>query len=96
MSKKTSKPQTQAEQPAKPATAEYQLSDGRTAVIRKGKGRDAMQAQRIAGGDSTKYIYALMAQLVDINGHAVVIEDLEDLDLDDFHQLQAKFSEVNF
>lgn len=72
------------------------LSDGRTAVIKKGKGKHAQNALKVAGGDGEKYITALMAQLVEIDGKRVVMEDLEEMDMKDFMAIQAEFAEANF
>jgi hypothetical protein len=72
------------------------LSDGRTAVIRKGKGRDAIKAQRISGTDSAKYFAALMAELVTVDGNKMVMEDFEELDLQDYMTIQVELAGANF
>lgn len=75
---------------------EVTLSDGRKATIIKGKGRHANEAMKVSKGSSSDYINALMAQLVEIDGHKIVMEDLEELDLSDYLAIQTKFSEINF
>jgi len=72
------------------------LSDGRVAEIRKGKGRDAMKAQRVSGTDISKFFPALMAELVTIGGQPMVMEDFEELDLQDFLTLQGELAGANF
>jgi len=72
------------------------LSDGRKAVIRKGKGRDVKAAMRVSGADSSIYLFALIAQLTTIEGNAIVMEDLEDMGMADVTKLQTEFAELNF
>ena len=72
------------------------LSDGRVAVIRKGKGRDAMKAQRVSGTDISKFFPALMAELVIIDGNKMVMEEFEDLELQDFLTIQGELAGANF
>jgi hypothetical protein len=64
------------------------LSDGRTIqFIRKARAGDASKAHRIAGpkGNDIDRSAALLAQIVQVNGAAVTMEDLLQLDLDDFN-----------
>lgn len=64
------------------------LSDGRTAqFIRKPRAADASKAHRIAGakGNDIDRSAALLAQIVQVNGAGVTMEDLLQLDLDDFN-----------
>jgi len=64
------------------------LSDGRTAqFIRKARAGDASKAHRIAGpkGNDIDRSAALLAQIVQIGGAPVTMEDLLQLDLDDFN-----------
>ena len=66
------------------------LSDGRVATFtRKPKAGDASKAFRIAGakGNDIDRSAALIAQIVTIDGQAVVQEDLLNLDLDDFNAI---------
>ena len=68
------------------------LPSGRVAAIRKGKGRDLLQAARMAGGagDGMKLTMAIIAMLTTIDGRAMVIEDVEDLDLIDVMKLMGE------
>jgi len=64
------------------------LSDGRTAsFIRKPRAADASKAHRIAGskGNDIDRSAALLAQIVQVGGAPVTMEDLLQLDLDDFN-----------
>lgn len=71
-----------------------ELPSGKTAVINSFKGRDAMQAQRLAGTDSEKYIPALIVATTTIDGEKVIIEDLEEMDGMDYLKLMTAFSEA--
>jgi hypothetical protein len=72
------------------------LPSGKTAVIQTGKGKHARMASRVANGDHSLFIPALMAQLVTIDGNTLVAEEFDDMDLNDFMTLSAEFSDVNF
>lgn len=66
------------------------LSDGQVATfIRKPTAGDASKAHRIAGpkGNDIDRSAALLAQVVQLDGQAKVMEDLLALDLDDFNDL---------
>jgi hypothetical protein len=67
------------------------LSDGRKATWRKGKGRDLLAASRMAGGNEPMRIaFGLIAVLVSVDGKALTIEDVEDLDMADVLALQGQ------
>lgn len=74
------------------------LPSGKAAVLRKGKGRDLMRAQRAAAGNSdpTAVVFALIAELVQIDGATVVYEDVLEMELDDVLVLQAEIAGANF
>lgn len=72
------------------------LSTGASAVVRKGKGRVAIEAQKQAGANSAKLIAIMTALVTTIDGHIPTIEDLEDLPLEDYLAIQAAFGELNF
>lgn len=75
---------------------EIKLTSGKIAVIQPFKGRHIMQAQRIAGGDQERFLYALIAMLTTIDGQGIVLEDLEAMDGRDVLKLMGEFSEANF
>ena len=74
------------------------LPSGKSAAIRKGFGRDLMRAQRVAGtsSDPTAVVFALIAELAEIDGARIVYEDLLAMDLNDVLALQAEVAGANF
>jgi hypothetical protein len=74
------------------------LPSGKAAALRKGKGRDLMRAQRAVAGSSypDAVIFALIAELAEINDAPVVYEDVLEMDLDDVLVLQAEITGPNF
>ena len=65
---------------------------GKTAVIeRRIKARDMRMAYRIAGRDSDEMFksFAMIAQVVTLNGQPVLMEDVDDWDLDDLNEVFA-------
>lgn len=60
-------------------------SSGKTAVIRKGKGKDMRIAARHVNPaqDPIGYAMALAAQLTEIDGNPVLPEDLDEMEMDD-------------
>jgi len=74
------------------------LPSGKTAAIRRGKGRDLMRAQRAVGGnpDPTAVVFALIAELAQIDGAPIVYEDVVEMDLGDVLVLQAEVTGANF
>jgi|SRR5208283_2103813 len=74
------------------------LPSGRSAIIRKGFGRDLMRAQRVVGAsnDPTAVVFALIAELVEIDGEKIVYEDLLAMDLNDVLALQSEVAGANF
>lgn len=77
---------------------ELSLPSGKRAAIRKGFGRDLMRAQRVAGpeADPTAVVFALIAELVEIDGHRIVFEDVLTIDLEDVLMLQSEVIGPNF
>ncbi len=74
------------------------LPSGKTAALRKGFGRDLMRAQRAAGpaGDPTAIMFALIAELVELDGRRIVYEDVLAMELGDVLTLQAEVTGANF
>lgn len=70
---------------------ELTLPSGKVAVIEKGKGKDLLQAQMKAKA-SDEIPYALIAELVEIDGQKLVYEDILELDLEDVIALQGEIS----
>ena len=78
--------------------ADFELSDGRKAIVKKGKGKDVLmaQAEATASGDSSKFMSAFMAAVTSIDGKQVSSYDIENLAASDFLKIQTEFSRLNF
>jgi hypothetical protein len=73
------------------------LPSGAVASIRCARGRDLMRAQRAAtGGDPTAVVFALIAELTEIDGRRIVFEDVMAMDLGDVLALQTEVVGENF
>lgn len=70
---------------------EITLPSGKIAVIKNGKGQDLLQAQMKAKLPE-EIIYALIAELVEIDGLQLVYEDILEMDLADVLMLQGEIS----
>ena len=68
-------------------TKEITLSDGKIAIIKDGKGRDLLNAQKKAKS-SDEIPYALIAELTEIDGNYLVYENILELPIADVIQLQ--------
>ena len=68
-------------------TKEITLSDGKVAVIKEGKGRDLLNAQKKAKS-SDEIPYALIAELCEIDGNYLVYEDVLEMPINDVIKLQ--------
>lgn len=75
---------------------EVKLPSGKVAVIEEGKGRHVRQAQRMSEGDASMYMNCMMSLLVTVDGKKMVPEDFDDLASNDYVELLAKMSEINF
>jgi hypothetical protein len=79
----------------KPAPIELELPSGAVAVILdKFKGKHIRKAQAISGGDSNLIIYSLIAQLTQIDGASIVMEDLDEMDGRDVLVLMTHYNEA--
>lgn len=72
------------------------LPSGKEAKILEFKGKHIREAQRIAGTDVSKFIFAMIAVTTTIDNKPIVMEDLDEMDGRDVIKLQAEFSEENF
>lgn len=70
---------------------ELTLPSGKTAKFKDGKGRDLLNAQRKAKTPD-EILFALIAEIAEIDGTAVIYEDLLEMDLEDVLTLQAEIS----
>ena len=68
------------------------LPSGRAAEIREGKGKDLMRAHRAVRGndDPMAITFALIAELVSVEGRPLVYEDVLEMGLADVLALQAE------
>lgn len=88
--------ETQAQAPAQDPNV-YRvetLPSGAKATFYRRKGRALMNAQRKADGDASRMSFALLSEVVDINGKAPLMEELEEMDLLDVIKLQEVFGEL--
>jgi len=70
---------------------EITLPSGKTAAIKDGKGRDLLNAQRKAKTPD-EILFALIAEIAEIDGQTVIYEDLLEMNLEDVLALQAEIS----
>jgi len=70
---------------------EITLSDGKTAIVKDGKGLDLLNAQKKAK-TSDEIPYALIAELCEIDGNFLVYEDILELPIEDVINLQGAIS----
>jgi hypothetical protein len=74
----------------------FDLPSGKKATILPGKGKHAIEAQKVSGENSEKYLPALMAQLVTIDGKGLVMEDFLEMELPDYMVVMTEVSNENF
>lgn len=67
------------------------LPSGKTATIAGFKGKHIREAQKMAGGDEGKLIYALIAQTTKIDDKPVVMEDIDEMNGPDVLALMGEF-----
>lgn len=67
------------------------LPSGKIATFEHGKGKNLLQAQ-IKAKMSEEILYALIAELVEIDGQKLVYEDILEMDLADVIALQGEIS----
>lgn len=65
------------------------LSDGRIASVRRAKNRDLIRAADQIGESKNRYKFmcAMLAQIIELDGHPVVFEDVLDLYASDSDRL---------
>ena len=67
------------------------LPSQKTATFKDGKGRDLLNAQRKAKTPD-EILFALIAEVVEIDSEPVIYEDLLEMELEDVLALQAEMS----
>lgn len=68
----------------------FTLPSGKSAEIAPFKGRHIREAHRIAGTETDRMTFALIAMLVKIEGQPVLMEDLDEMDGRDVLELMTK------
>lgn len=74
-------------------TREITLPSGRKATIAPFKGKHVRVAQLMADKDTSRYMYAIISQLVKIDGEGVTMEDMDEMDGVDALALMGEFGE---
>lgn len=74
-------------------TTSVTLSDGRTAVVRVGKGGDLVNAMRIADTPEEQYM-VLAANVTTIDGHQLFYEEYLQMDLPDCNAILAAANQL--
>lgn len=70
---------------------EITLPSGKIAVFKDGKGKDLLNAQRKAKTPD-EILFALIAEISEIDGQPLIYEDLLEMELEDVLSLQAEMS----
>jgi hypothetical protein len=80
------------------ATKTITLPSGAMAEVRKGRGKDLMRAHRAVRGndDPMAIAFALIAELANIDGKAIVYEDVLEMGLADVLMLQTEVMGSDF
>ena len=73
------------------ADREIKLPSGKTAVVRDGKGKDLRMAQRKAQTPDD-IAFALISELVTLDGQPIIYEDLDEMVLKDVLMLVTEVS----
>jgi hypothetical protein len=76
------------EQPVKT----MKLPSGKTATFEPFVGKHVRKAAQMSNGDNTKIVFAMIALTVQIDGQAVVMEDLDEMNGQDVLALMGEFS----
>lgn len=71
------------------------LSDGRIAIARRMKGKDAKFINRKTGGDTEKFQNAMASECVEIDGKKLTPEELDELWYEDYTNIMS-IASVNF
>lgn len=68
------------------------LPSGKVAEINEFKGKHIREAQKIAGGDESKMMPAMLATCITIDGEPFLAEDFDELDGFDALHLMGEFN----
>jgi hypothetical protein len=73
------------------AGKEINLPSGKVAVIVPFKGKHVREAQRIAGGDVSNIMFAMISLTTSIDGNPILMEDMDEMDGSDVLALMGEF-----
>lgn len=73
---------------------EVTLPSGANATFYRRKGIALINAQRKAGGDSSRVAFAMLSEVVEIDGKQCMMEDFDEMDLFDVMCLNEEFSSL--
>ena len=73
---------------------EIPLPSGSNAIFYKRKGVALINAQRKAGGDSSRVAFALLSEIVEVDGKPCMMEDFDEMDLFDVMRLSEELGEL--
>lgn len=71
------------------------LPSGKTAEVKDFKGKHIREAQKVAGTETEKYLFALIAATTTIDEKSIVMEDLDDMEGFDVLELMKAFGSGN-
>jgi hypothetical protein len=71
---------------------EFTVPSGKVITVRKGKGRDMINAMRKTK-DSNEVSFALAAELILVDGNPIIFEDLLEMDLADVMKIQTEIND---
>lgn len=72
------------------------LSNGSVATVREGTGKDVEAATLESNGSKEKYLTALTASCVKVDGKAVNMFELSERKMKDYLAIQSAFADINF
>jgi len=81
---------------AEARTAIVTLSDGREVTLKRGKGRDMLEASRRSGQDGSRFQFELLALLASTDNAPLGFDDIMDMNLADVALLLATFRNADF
>ena len=73
---------------------EVTLPSGAQAIFYRRKGGALINAQRKAGGDTSRVAFALLSEIVEVDGKPCLMEDFDEMDLFDVMRLSEELGEL--
>jgi hypothetical protein len=75
---------------------EITLPSGKIAKLEEYKGKHIREASKIADGDQTKLMFALISLCATIDDQPILMEDLDEMNGRDVMMLMTEFNDANF